>query len=232
MDESRRDPREDIFLIRQMLERATDDMKQVAPWFTAFGVLWLIYGALSAAGRVAMSRLPLSAGGMLSMAGSVAGWLFYLVLVAGFVICRRKRLDTLSGKLIDIWGVCIITFLALTLLTGIVVPALGVRVLGVSQSDASALYRALALCRSFLFFLLPVAPLLITAQFLGMRKMLWAGIILSLLTAVVLGTHALMLFAGSADIYGQGHVWTAATCLLDLVPGVMLLVFGFQLKKE
>ena len=44
MDENRRDPRENISLIRQILERATDGMKTVAPWFTGFGLVWLIFG--------------------------------------------------------------------------------------------------------------------------------------------------------------------------------------------
>ena len=42
MDDSKRDPREDISLIRQMLERTVDGLQTVAPWVTGLGVVWLI----------------------------------------------------------------------------------------------------------------------------------------------------------------------------------------------
>ena len=49
MDETKRDPIEDIFLIRQVLERATSGMRSLAPWFIRFGLVWLLYGGFSAA---------------------------------------------------------------------------------------------------------------------------------------------------------------------------------------
>ena len=236
MDESRRDPREDIILIRQILQRATNGMKTVSPWFTGFGLVWLIYGLFSAVQRLVMLQVPLSAAERLAFAGGVAGWLFYLILAGGFLVCRGRQkhrgLDTLAQKLMDLWGVCIFTFLLLTILMSTGIPLLANRGLGFSMESYSSLGRACFLCRSLLFFLLPVTPLLITAVFLENRRMLWAGIALAVLAAVVLSCHALMVFGDGTAVRGEWRFfWTGAVCMLDLVPGAMLLVFGRQLKR-
>ena len=235
MDESKRDPREDISLIRQILERATDGMKSVAPWFRGFGLLWLLYGAFSAALRLLLPRLSPAAAGRLSTANALVGWLFFTALALGFFACRRQQrrlgLETLARKLVDLWGVCIVSFLVLMLLTSALIPFLAARGPAFSAQSAQALNLALALCRGFLFFLL-AAPLLITAVVLENRRMLWAGIGISALAALVLSCHALMLYAdGAAMGAGWALFWNAATCLLDLAPGVMLLIFARQLKR-
>ena len=234
MDEYKRDPREDISLIRQMLERAMDGMKIIAPWFTGLGIAWLIYGAFSAFQRIAMLHVSLSAAGRLSAAGSVIGTLACVLLAAGFLICRcrlgRLGLDSLARKLVDTWGVCIFLFLILTILLNPVISMISVR-LGSSAEAATALYKACAVCRSFLYFLFPVAPLLITAAFLDSRRMLFAGIGLAIITALVMCCNAILLFVDNLTMeIGWGYLLSAAACLLDLAPGVMLLVFGRQLK--
>lgn len=234
MDESKRDPREDISLIRQMLERATDGMRTIAPWFTGFGLAWLIYGLFSALQRFAMLRVSLETAARLSYIGAVVGILSCCILAAGFLICRsrlaRQGLNSLAMKLVDSWGVCIFIFLALTVLLVPAVQLLSAH-MGYSAEAAASLNKACALCRSFLFFLLPVTPLLITAVFLENRRMLYAGIALAVLAAAVLCCHALMLFGeGTGMGTGWWAFWFGAVCLLDLIPGVMLLIFGRQLK--
>lgn len=236
MDESKRDPREDIILIRQMLERAIDGMKTIAPWFTGFGLLWLIYGVFSSLQRLVINRVPLSVMNRLVSAGAVAGILFYFVLAVGFLVCRKKLVhlgsDSLARKLVDIWGVCIFMFLILTILLNSVIQFLSMQ-LGLSWEVAASLNKACSLCRGFLFFLLPVIPLLITAEFLDNRRMLLAGIVLAVLTGMVMCCHALMLFGeGLAIREGWAYFWFGAACLLDLVPGAMLLFFGRQLKER
>ena len=234
MDENKRDPREDISLIKQMLERAMDGMKIIAPWFTGFGLIWLIYGVFSALQRLVMLRVTLSVASRLAFAGAAAGILFCLVIGFGFLICRNRLatlgLDSLARKLVDMWGVCIVMFLALTVLVNPVISILSVH-MGYSAEAASSLNRACALCGSFLFFLLPVAPLLITAEFLDNRRMRLFGIVLALLAAMEMSCHALMLFCdGLAVGAGWQFFWFGVACLLDLAPGAMLLVFGRQLK--
>ncbi|MBR2677041.1 MAG: hypothetical protein IKE28_09045 [Solobacterium sp.] len=235
MDELNRDPREDISLIKEMLEKAMDDMKPIVPWFTGFGIVWLIYGGFSALQRVLIPNVPLSVAMILSRAGSIAGVLFCLITAVGYVACRRssacRNLDSLAGKLLDLWGVCIFLYLLLTLLVNPVMQIAAAH--SVSQQAAQGLYKACALCRSFLFFLFPAAPLLITARFLGSRKMFLAGILLAVLAAIVICSHGLLLFDDTGTM-GEGllYLWCAAACILDLSPGIMLLRFAHQLKER
>ena len=234
MEEVKRDPREDISLIRQMLERTMGGMKAIVPWFTGFGILWLLYGGLSALQRLALLGVSLSVAQQLSRIGGAIGLLFCFALAAGFLACRsilgQLGLDLLTRKLVDVWGVCIFLFLALTMLLSPVISFLSIR-LGYSAETAASLFRACALCRSFLFLLLPVVPLLITADFLDDGKMFFIGILLAVLAVAVLCAHALMLFGDGISI-GQAwqYFWLGATCLLDLFPGIMLLGWGRQLK--
>ena len=236
MDDSKRDPREDISLIRQMLERTVDGLQTVAPWVTGLGVVWLIYGALSAIQRLVARRASLSLAIQLSRAGAIAGYLFCLILAVGFLVCRRKSAqldsDSLARKLIDMWGVCIFLFSGMTILLNPVIQIFSIR-LGFSTEAAASLNKACALCRSFLLLLLPVTPILITAGFLNNFRMRMAGIILAVLTASVLCSHALLLFGEGAGVKAEWQfLWLGAVCLLDLAPGTILLVFGRQLKRR
>lgn len=236
MDESRRDAREDISLIRQMLEQALSGMKSIAPWFTGFGMAWLGYGAFSALQRLAMLRVSLSAANRLSFAGAVAGGLFCVALAAGFLICRSRMThlgpDSPGRKLVNTWGICIFLFLSLTVLLNPVVQIISAH-LNSSAQAAASLSKACALCGDLLFFLFPVAPLLITSEFLDDRRMLFAGIFLSILSATVMCCHAFMLFGdGFAPGNGWKVFWFGAACLLDLAPGAMLLTFGRQMKGK
>ena len=240
MEVNRRDPREDIFLIRQVLERAADGMRALAPWFIGLGLVWLAYGAFTSVIRVIQPRVSVSAAGKLAVAGTLAGWGFYLVLAGGFLVCRsrhiRQGLDTLAKKLVDMWGICSVIFLALVLLLSVILPSLAVWLLSLSAEAAQPLIRALALCRGFLFYLMPVAPLLTTAAFLDDKRMLRLGILLAILAGAVLSCHAIMLFGdfreGIAVGPGVEWAWNGAACLLDLAPAIMLLAFGLQLKRR
>ena len=236
MDDNERDPREDIILIRQMLERAMDGMKTIAPWFTGFGLVWLIYGAFSSLQRLIINKVSLSVMNRLVAAGAVAGIMFYFVLAVGFLVCRRKLVylgsDSLALKLVDIWGICIFMFLFLTILLDPVIHILSTH-MGFSWKTAASLNKACSLCRGFIYFLLPVTPLLITAEFLDNRRILLAGIVLATLTGMVMCCHAGMLFSdGIAIGSGWQVVWLGAACLLDLIPGAMLVIFGRQLKER
>ena len=88
---------------------------------------------------------------------------------------------------------------------------------------------------SFLIFVLPLLPLLITAVFLDNRRMLWAGIVLGVLATVILSTHIFFVAGtGIAEIPVSNAMVTAYTvviCLLDIAPGMMLLYCGQALKR-
>ena len=239
MDEQFRDPREDISYIKSILERAADGMKTVAPWFTRFGAVWLFYGILCAMLRIVMTTsVSLSAAASLSLANGALGWLFYLVLAVGFFAARRKQmrsgLDSLALKLVDMWGACILLFLFLAIVL-MIVPVAAVRVLALPKDTINSIAFTVSVCRSSLIFLLPLLPLLVTALFLENRRMLWAGIVLAVLAAAFLGSHILLLWGGSLSGLEVSPAWisgwTAAACLLDIIPGVMLLLFARSLKR-
>ncbi len=238
MDEKNRDPREDISYIKRILEKTTADMKTVAPWFAGFGIVWLVYGLLCAGLRIFQNLAAPAAQVPLANAGAILGWVFYIVLAAGFFLVRRQQkqrgLDTLARKLIDMWGVCILLFLTLTVGFEIAVPFAAVHVFAFSAEAASWLSMACSDCESCLVFLMPLLPLLITAIFLENRRMLWAGIVLAALAALIDGAHILFYWT-SAAVFPALRTWIegwkVAACLLDLLPGVMLLLFGRSLKR-
>ena len=238
MNEQLRDPREDISYIRSILEKAADGMKTVAPWFTRFGVLWLVYGVLCAALQIVMTNVSLTAAASLSIANGALGWLFYIVLAVGFFAARRKQkrsgLDTLALKLVDMWGACILVFLFLSVVL-VIVSVLAIRWLGLGLEAAASISYTLSACRSFLIFLLPLLPLLVTALFLENRRMLWAGIVLAVLAAAFLGSHIVLLWGSGLSGLEVSPAWVggwnAAACVLDIIPGVMLLLFARSLKR-
>lgn len=236
MEEHIRDPKEDISYIKSILERAADDMKSVAPWFTRLGAVWLVYGLLCAALLVTQNLVAPTAQVLLANAGAVLSWLFYIVLAAGFFAARKKQngLNTLALKLVDMWGVCILVFLFLCVVL-VVVPVFAIRGLSMTQEAMNSIGYTLSVCRSFLIFLLPLLPLLITAVFLENRRMLWLGIVLAVLAAAFLGSHIVLLWGSGLSGLEVPTAWIAgwnlAACLLDILPGVMLLLFGRSLSR-
>ena len=118
MDEQLRDPREEISYIKSLLEKTADGMKAVAPWFIRFGILWLVYGILQAMQRLLSPALALSTVQTIARVLGIIGWIFYLSLAVSFFMGRRnlseKGGNTLGLKLMDIWGLCILLFLFLT----------------------------------------------------------------------------------------------------------------------
>ena len=237
MEEQIRDPKEDISYIRRILEKAADDMRTAAPYFLWFGVIWLVYGLITAVvQRLVIYVVSVSAAGWISVAGSIVSWLFYIVLAVGFFVVRQKQkqngCDTLALKLIDMWGACILLFLFLCAVT-VVVPFVAVRVLAFSSEMMNSIGYTLAVCRSCLIFILPLLPLIITAVFLENRRMLWAGIALAVLAAAILGSHIILLWGGGELSVTPAWVtaYTVVACLLDIAPGVMLLLFGRSLKR-
>ena len=238
MHEDIRDPREDISYIKNILARTADGMKSVAPWFARLGIVWLIYGILSAALRLAGVLGSLMLQVPLSNVGAVSGWAFYVFLAVGFFKVRRNLkqngLDSLALKLVDMWGVCILVFLFLCVIL-VVIPIFAIRGMAMSQEAMNSIGYTLSICRSFLIFLLPLLPLLITAVFLENRRMLWMGIGLVILAAAFLGSHIILLWGSGLSGIEVSAAWIAgwnlAACLLDILPGVMLLLFARDLKR-
>ncbi len=237
MDENMRDPKEDISMIREILEKTEDNLRTIRPWFTGLGLLWLIYGVFSVVYRYILNSIPLIYASTFSIAYSIVSWIFYLAIFAGFCYFHKKQvsrgMEKLTVKIIDIWGVCIITFLILIILLSFVIPFFAIRQTESSFTEATPLLIACSFCRSFLFFILPALPLLITALFLENRSLFAAGVILSCISAFVLCIHALMMYNSNVHFTdASGIIWFICISILDLSPGVMLLMFSQQLKEE
>ena len=232
MNEEIRDPREDISYIKNILARTADGMKSVAPWFTRLGVVWLLYGLWSVLYRLV---LVYTASGPYHNVNAAVSWVFYLVLAAGFFLARRHQtrrgINTLALKLVDVWGACILLFLALSVGFEVAVPFAAARILLFSVESTNQLSMACSIGESCLLFVLPLLPLIITAIFLENRRMLWAGIVLTALAALIVGSHILLIWASESILPAAISGWKAAACLLDIIPGVMLLLFARDLKR-
>ena len=239
MDEQLRDPREEISYIKSILEKTADGMKAVAPWFIRFGILWLIYGILHVVQRLLSPLLSLSAVQVIANVYAIISWIFYIALAAGFFIARRKLAEkgcnTFGLKLMNIWGLCILIFLSLTVILTVVLSGLAMCFFSFSAELTNRFQTTLSVCHSFLIFVLPLLPLLITAIFLDNKRMLWTGIVLSVLAAVILSIHVfLVVGSGYADFSVSTAMITAYAIviyLLDIAPGLMLLYFGQALKR-
>nr|MBQ4453214.1 hypothetical protein [Clostridia bacterium] len=239
MDEQLRDPREELSYIRSILEKTADGLKAAAPWFIRFGILWLVYGILHTAQRILSPALSLSVVQAIAHVFSIISWLFYISLAVGFFTERRRLTEqgcnALCLKLIDIWGLCILAFLFLTVVLTVILSVLAARFFSFSDELTNRFYTTLTICRTFLIFILPLLPLLITAIILDNRRMLWTGIVLSAMAAVILSIHVfLVLGSGFTEIPVTNAMVTAYTfviCLLDIAPGLMLLYFGYALKR-
>ena len=235
MEEQIRDPKEELSYIRSILERTVDDMRGVAPFFARLGIVWLVYGILSAALRLGVALASSALQMPLSYVNAAAGWAFFIFLAADYILARRRQKGDLGApalKLLDMWGACIVVFLGLCVILS-ALPVLAVRGAVFSAASVNDLGCFCAVSRSCLIFLLPVLPLLLTALFLENRRMLRAGIALSVLAAALLGAHILLL-AGSGAEAGLGWIWGffAAACLLDIAPGVMLLMLAASLERS
>ncbi len=230
MNKSIRDPMEDISLIREILEKTTEGMKNIAPWIMGMGLLWLGYGLFSVICRLIMPSQTMAA------VQTAVGWLFHLALAVGFVLCQVRQVKShphsIARKMIDLWGICIVLFLVLTFLFSCILPFFG-RTMGMSSSVYNEFLITCGTIRSFLFFLLPVLPLFITSVLLEKRGTVLACLVLTLIAAAVLSFHVLMIFSRDLAVSGTWIVfWNGMTCLLDLVPGAMLLILGHQVKRS
>lgn len=240
MDEQLRDPREEISYIKSILEKTADGMKTVAPWFIRFGILWMVYGTLETIMRLLSVSASVSTIQAVSRVLGVIGWVFYISLAVSFFMGRRnlseKGGNTLGLKLMDIWGLCILLFLFLTVVLTVILSLLATHAFSFSAEFMNRFGTALTISHNFLIFVLPLLPLLITAVFLDNRRMLWAGIVLGVLATVILSTHIFFVAGtGITEIPVSNAtvtVYTFVICLLDIAPGLMLLYFGQALKRE
>ncbi|MBR6376536.1 MAG: hypothetical protein IKS05_02080 [Oscillospiraceae bacterium] len=253
MDESKRDPREDISLIRQIMERAMDGMKTIAPWFRALGLVWMIYSLA----HVTILFLPTvlvldsEAAEALSLVKRIVQWVYFAVILVLFWLCRRRLAplgkDAPARKLLDMWGVCMFLYLGITVVVFNLVTAFTHHCLNLTVYAERRINQTIRLCSTALYLLFPIAPLLMTAVLQRSRKMLLMGLVLALVAALVFAVDCV----GQIEVFYDKHeafsrpIWMESLekeplmigtmglyCLYSFVPGVMLLVFGRLVKRR
>lgn len=248
MDESKRDPREDISLIRQIMERAMDGMKTIAPWFRAFGLAWLVYSLWqSFCFLLPQFSWLLFAGGTtedfvngyetIGQISEILHWVYLACITVMFWLCRRRLAplgkDAPARKLLDMWGVCMFLYLGVGIVAFNLTASFADRYITLPKEAEKHLRYTINLCNTVLYYLFPVAPLLMTAAFLRSRPMFLVGLVLAVLAALNFGGYcldSLMSYNGvtlNMELFAGIKVLFAGVIIaLQLAPGVMLLVFG------
>ena len=253
MDESKRDPREDISLIRQIMERAMDGMKIIAPWFRALGLVWMIYSLAHVTILFLPSVLVLDseASETLRLVKRIVQWVYFACILVLFGLCRRRLAplgkDAPARKLLDMWGVCMFLYLGITVGVFNLVTAFIHHCLNLTVYAERRISQTMSLCTTALYLLFPVAPLLMTAVLQRSRKMLLMGLVLALVVALVFAVDCVGQIDVFQDTFEPSTIRSATEglekgpfmmgmmclyCLYNFVPGVMLLVFGRLAKRR
>ncbi len=236
MDERLSSAREDLSLIRSMLAQTMTGLRELAGFFTAYGWIWLGYGvAVTAVNAVTavlyvMGTPEYRLGYHISL---LKGPLL-LCLYGGLGVtffrwrgrARREGLNALARKLLDVWGVCLGVFVCVSLFSDVVVAMMNY----VFVTDSSVISGSVYVSR-VLWCLFPALPLLLTAAFAENRGMLILGLAAF---AFGLARMAMPFQWLSIGIERLGQLLWAVPVWLILqgFPGLLLLAFGYLLKKD
>lgn len=244
MNEEWTSAREDLSIIKTMLEQTMTGLRELAGFFTLCGIVWLIYAVAAtalhgvmAAGSLAYVRYSDVQAGILemnyliSLMRSLLELGLYAALAAIFLFRRRREkkagLNAYAMKLLDIWGVCLGVFILLFMGTETAMKVLNYVV---ALPDRNALVSGSAYITLQLGCLFPVLPLLITAVYSEHRGMLLLGII-----ALALELSQLFWLPGMDVIVSDAQevlLWGAYYFARKVIPAVTLLLFGHLLKKD
>ena len=237
MNEELTSAREDLSLIRSMLAQTMTGLRELAGFFTTYGWIWLGYGAAITAMNAITSALYVTGtpeyrlGYFTQLLG---GPLLLLCLYGGMGLtffrwrrrARREGLNAVARKLLDVWGVCLGVFVCVSLFSDVVVALMNY----VFVTDTSVISGGVYVSR-VLWCLFPVLPLLLTAAFAENKGMLILG-----LAAFAFGLARMVmpfqwLSIGIRQL--SQLIWAIpAWLVLQGFPGLLLLVFGYLLKKD
>ena len=235
MDERLSSAREDLSLIRAMLAQTMTGLRGLAGFFSAYGWIWLGYGvaatalnALSAALHAA-GREPRLAYHIALLKGPLLLALYAALGVAFFRWHRRAEregLNALARKLLDVWGVCLAVFVCVSLFSDVVVAMMNY----VFVTDTSVISGGVYVSR-VLWCLFPALPLLLTAAFAENKGMLILG-----LAAFAFGLARMAMpfdwLSVGIERLSQLTWAVPAWLVLQGFPGLLLLAFGYLLKKD
>lgn len=235
MNEELSSAREDISLIRSILAQTMTGLRELAGFFTTYGLIWLGYAVAVTAMNTATSALYINGTPEFSLAHSILilreplRLAKYALLGVTFFRwrgrARREGLNAVARKLLDVWGVCLGVFVCLSLCSN-AVAALREYVFRLPGT----VIPVSVYVSQVLWCLFPVLPLLLTAVFSENRGMLVLG-----LAAFAFGLLKMAIFQWlSIGIERLSQlVWAVpAWLVLQGFPGVILLIFGHLLKKD
>ncbi len=236
MDERLSSAREDISLIRSMLEQTMTGLRELAGFFTTYGWIWFGYAAAITAENAVTSALYITGTPEYRLG-------HYILLLRGpLLLClyggmgltffrwrrrvKREGLNALARKLLDVWGVCLGVFVCVSLFSDGVVALMNY----VFVTDSSVISGGLYVSR-VLWCLFPVLPLLLTAAFAENRGMLILG-----LAAFAFGLARMAMpfqwLSIGVEQMSQLTWAIPAWLVLQGFPGLLLLAFGHLLKKD
>lgn len=236
MDERLSCAREDLSIIRAMLAQTMTGLRELARFFTAYGWIWLAYAAAITAENAVTSALYVTGTPEYRLG-------HYITLLRGpLLLClyggmglaffrwrrraRREGLNAVARKLLDVWGVCLGVFVCVSLFSDGVVALMNY----VFVTDTALISGGVYVSR-VLWCLFPVLPLLLTAVFAEDRRMLLLGLAAFAFGLIRMAMPFQWLSIGIERL-GQ-LAWAIPFWLvLQGFPGLLLLVFGYLLKKD
>ena len=236
MDERLSSAREDLSLIRSMLAQTMTGLRGLAGFFTTYGWIWLGY-ALAITAENAVTEALYVTGTPEYRLG------YYTQLLRGPLLlalygemgltffrwrsrARREGLNALARKLLDVWGVCLGVFVCVSLFSDVVVAMMNY----VFVTDTSVISGGYYVSR-VLWCLFPTLPLLLTAAFAENKGMLTLGLAAFAFGLLRMAMPFQWLSIGVTRL-GQ-LIWAVPAWLaLQGFPGLLLLAFGYMLKKD
>ena len=249
MDENRQKAYEDIACIRDILARTAADFKELASFFIAMGLIlgvkaflgigldiWNITSTMRYISGVEIDMLRQA--GIINVIDQYSQWLLFVALIVVYILCRRKILEGLSGKLMNIWGLCLFLFVGASLvvrtMTSLQMLMLYRGILSEETVNLRVIGYGAMYVERCLKLVFPVLPILITSVFLQNRRLKAVGVVAGVLVL-------LWIFVPGTAVSVEGSVPTGLlwemlwkrglVIVIQIIPAAALLAFGHNLKK-
>lgn len=231
---------ESVSVIRDILDRAMVSYKKLGPSFLGLGVSWAAFAVIKTILSSFELRFALNSGGMEVSTAFPLAFIALELLLCGALLAtylswgRTKAaedLNPMAGKLIDIWRVFAIAFVASKLLLLLAYPAAAYLFSSVSGDILSpgAAYGGLYASR-LLSVIFPALPLIISARFIENRKMAHMGRVIFALSALWLVLLMVVIDASTATFWSY-FLRLAFGLLAEATPAAALLALGAAMKK-
>lgn len=236
MNEEWTSAREDLSIIKTVLEQTMTGLRELAGFFTAYGWIWLGYGLAITVENAVMSALYVTGTPeyRLGYYSTLLSGPLLLFLFGGMGLtfirwrrrARREGLNALARKLLDVWGVCLAVFVCVSLGSDVVGALRGYYIKLPGTMAPASMYVS-----AVLRFLFPVLPLLLTAVFAENKGMLILGLAAFAFDLLRMAMPFDWLSFGVTRM--NQLVWQVPrSVVLWGMNGFLLLAFGYLLKRD